>query len=65
MPKQAGDRATPLNCSSQAFYRQGVEDEEWKPLIVGVPARPTYQEVEEALKAADVPFRLTEFDSVV
>ena len=48
-----------------AFYRQGVEDEEWKPLLVGVSARPTYQEVEDALKAADVPFRLTEFDSVV
>merc|ERR1712066_892382 len=48
-----------------AFYRQGVADEEWKPLVAGAPARPTYQEVEEALKANDVPFRLTEFDSVV
>ena len=28
-------------------------------------ARPTYQGVEEALVAAGVPFRLTEFDSVV
>jgi len=48
-----------------AFYRQGVADDEWKPLLVGAPARPTYQEVEDALKANNVPFRLTEFDSVV
>ena len=48
-----------------AFYRQGVADEEWKPLLVGVEARPTYQQVEDALKENDVPFRLTEFDSVV
>ena len=48
-----------------AFYRQGVEDETWKPLIAGVDARPTYQEVEQALQDQGVPFRLTEFDSVV
>jgi len=48
-----------------AFYREGVDDETWKPLIVGTAERPTYQEVENALIAADVPFRLTEFDSVV
>jgi len=47
-----------------AFYRQGVADEEWKPLMAS-EARPTYQQVEEALVAANVPFRLTEFDSVV
>lgn len=47
-----------------AFYREGVQDEEWKPLLA-TETRPTYQAVEEALKAADVPFRLTEFDSVV
>eukprot|EP00316_Scyphosphaera_apsteinii_P009902 CAMPEP_0119314148 /NCGR_PEP_ID=MMETSP1333-20130426/31834_1 /TAXON_ID=418940 /ORGANISM="Scyphosphaera apsteinii, Strain RCC1455" /LENGTH=254 /DNA_ID=CAMNT_0007319205 /DNA_START=132 /DNA_END=896 /DNA_ORIENTATION=+ len=47
-----------------AFYREGVEDKVWKPLITS-DTRPTYQEVEEALKEADVPFRLTEFDSVV
>lgn len=49
----------------QAFYREGVEDDDWKPLIVGSSSRPTYQEVEEALKDAGVPFRLTEFDSIV
>jgi len=47
-----------------AFYRQGVDDEEWKQLLVS-EARPTYQEVEEALIDQGVPFRLTEFDSVV
>lgn len=47
-----------------AFYREGVDDDEWKSLITS-ETRPTYQEVEEALKAAGVPFRLTEFDSVV
>ena len=31
----------------------------------GVDARPTYQEVEQALQDQGVPFRLTEFDSVV
>jgi len=47
-----------------AFYREGVDDETWKPLLAS-QARPVYKEVEDALKAADVPFRLTEFDSVV
>jgi len=47
-----------------AFYREGVADEEWKELMTS-PVRPTYQEVEEALKTQGVPFRLTEFDSVV
>jgi hypothetical protein len=47
-----------------AFYREGVDDETWKPLLAS-EARPTYQSVEEALVAAGVPFRLTEFDSVV
>lgn len=47
-----------------AFYREGVSDTEWKPLIAS-ETRPTYQEVEDALKAADVPFRLTEFDAIV
>lgn len=47
-----------------AFYRQGVDDQDWKTLI-NQPQRPTYQEVEAALVAAGVPFRLTEFDSVV
>lgn len=47
-----------------AFYRQGVTDEVWKPLMAS-ETRPTYQEVEDALVAAGVPFRLTEFDSVV
>lgn len=47
-----------------ALYREGVTDEEWKPLLAS-ESRPTYQEVEAALIAADVPFRLTEFDSVV
>ena len=48
-----------------AFYRQGVDDETWKPLIADVATRPTYQEVEQALQDQGVPFRLTEFDSVV
>lgn len=47
-----------------AFYRQGVDDTRWTPLIASA-ARPTYQEVEMALRKANVPFRLTEFDSVV
>lgn len=47
-----------------AFYRQGVSDEEWKPLMASV-TRPTYQEVEAALVDAGVPFRLTEFDRIV
>ena len=47
-----------------AFYREGVSDTEWKPLIAS-ETRPTYQQVEDALKAADVPFRLTEFDAIV
>jgi hypothetical protein len=47
-----------------AFYREGVEDEEWKPLLAS-ESRPTYQSVEDSLVAAGVPFRLTEFDSVV
>ena len=47
-----------------AFYRQGVDDDTWKPLMAS-EARPTYQEVEDALVAAGVPFRLTEFDNIV
>jgi hypothetical protein len=47
-----------------AFYRQGVDDEQWKPLIQS-EARPTYQQVEDALVEAGVPFRLTEFDNIV
>ena len=47
-----------------AFYREGVSDTEWKPLIAS-ETRPIYQEVEDALKAAGVPFRLTEFDYIV
>jgi len=47
-----------------AFYREGVDDDEWKPLLAS-EARPIYQEIEEALVAAGVPFRLTEFDSTV
>lgn len=47
-----------------AFYRQGVDDDRWTPLIASA-SRPTYQEVEMALQEANVPFRLTEFDSVV
>ena len=55
---------TPNLNPNQAFYREGVDDETWKPLLAS-QARPVYKEVEDALKAADVPFRLTEFDSVV
>lgn len=47
-----------------AFYREGVQDDTWKPLLTS-ETRPTYQSVEDALVAAGVPFRLTEFDSVV
>ena len=47
-----------------AFYRQGVDDEQWKALIQS-EARPTYQQVEDALVEAGVPFRLTEFDNIV
>ena len=54
----------PTPTPNQAFYREGVDDETWKPLLAS-EARPVYKEVEDALKAADVPFRLTEFDSVV
>lgn len=35
---------------------------EWVPLMSGKDKRPTYQEIEEALVAADVPFKFTEFD---
>ena len=38
------------------------ETEGWVPIVSGAATRPTYQEVEDALKAADVPFRFTEFD---
>ena len=41
-----------------------MQDDTWKPLLTS-EARPTYQSVEDALVAAGVPFRLTEFDSVV
>ena len=37
----------------------------WNSLLSGAPKRPTYQEIEDALKAADVPFRFTEFDEIV
>mmetsp|Transcript_688 Transcript_688/g.1229 ORF Transcript_688/g.1229 Transcript_688/m.1229 type:complete len:246 (+) Transcript_688:343-1080(+) len=47
-----------------AFYRQGVQDEQWTPLLA-LDVRPTYQQVEEALQEANVPFRMTEFDSIV
>lgn len=49
----------------QVFYREGLSDEAWKPLIVGATERPNYQQVEKALKSNNVPFRFTEFDSVV
>lgn len=44
-----------------AHYRDPEQDE-WRPLLKGAPARPTYQEIEAALIEADVPFRFTEFD---
>lgn len=47
-----------------ASYRNPDTDG-WVSLLNGAPARPTYQEIEEALKAADVPFRFTEFDEIV
>lgn len=47
-----------------ASYRN-PDTEGWVPLFSGAEARPTYQEVEEALVAANVPFRFTEFDNVV
>jgi hypothetical protein len=37
----------------------------WVALLSGAAARPTYQEIEAALVAADVPFRFTEFDEIV
>ena len=37
----------------------------WVALVSGKPTRPTYQDVEAALVAADVPFRFTEFDEIV
>ena len=37
----------------------------WVALTKGASTRPTYQEVEEALVDADVPFRFTEFDEIV
>ena len=33
---------------NQAFYREGVDDETWKPLLAS-QARPVYKEVEDAL----------------
>ena len=41
-----------------------VSHEQWKALIQS-EARPTYQQVEDALVEAGVPFRLTEFDNIV
>ena len=43
-----------------ASYRD-PETETWKPLLSGAATRPTYQEIEDALKAADVPFRFSEY----
>ena len=43
-----------------AFYRNGELD--WVPLMTGKRVRPTYQEIENALIEADVPFKFTEFD---
>ena len=41
------------------------DTEAWVPIVNGAAKRPTYQEVEEALIAAEVPFRFTEFDEIV
>jgi len=49
-----------------AFYRKNDGEDaanfEWVPLLSGKELRPTYQEIEDALVAADVPFKFTEFD---
>ena len=45
-----------------ASYRN---DDGWVALVSGLAKRPTYQDIEEALIAADVPFRFTEFDDIV
>lgn len=47
-----------------ASYRN-PETDGWVPLLSGAAERPTYQEIEAALVAADVPFRFTEFDDIV
>ena len=47
-----------------ASYRN-PETDGWVALTSGMERRPTYQEIEEALIAADVPFRFTEFDNIV
>ena len=47
-----------------ASYRD-PETDAWVALLSGAPARPTYQEIEAALVAAEVPFRFTEFDDIV
>lgn len=47
-----------------ASYRN-PETDAWVALLSGAAARPTYQEIEAALVAADVPFRFTEFDEIV
>jgi len=44
-----------------ASYRE-PETEKWVPLLSGAAARPIYQEIEQALIDAEVPFRFTEFD---
>merc|ERR1719382_1381596 len=38
-----------------ASYRNSETSATWVPLFSGASTRPTYQEIEEALKAADVP----------
>ena len=45
-------------------YRNAAT-ESWVPLLSGAKARPTYQEAEAALVAADVPFRFTEVRALV
>jgi CCR4-NOT transcriptional regulation complex NOT5 subunit len=49
-----------------AFYRKPDAAQsagfEWVPILTNKKVRPTFQEVEEALIAAEVPFKFTEFD---
>lgn len=47
-----------------ASYRNPDTDG-WVSLLNGAERRPTYQEIEQALKDNDVPFRFTEFDEIV
>ena len=47
-----------------ASYRN-PELDNWVPLLSGASLRPTYQEIEAVLVAAEVPFRFTEFDDIV